>query len=106
MYQYQTAAPDMADIEATEGLVLLNFGTDWCGHCQAAQTSIIEFLKQHPHLKHITVEDGKGRKLGRQFQVKLWPSVILLNNGVELARVIRPTTLADLAPIESSLTTK
>ena len=36
-------------------------------------------------------EDGAGRRLGRYFSVKLWPTLILLKNGEELGRVIRPT---------------
>jgi thioredoxin 1 len=28
--------------------------------------------------------------LGRSFRVKLWPTLILLENGQELGRVVRP----------------
>ena len=37
------------------------------------------------------VEDGKGRRLGRSYRVKLWPTVIFLRDGVEVDRVVRPT---------------
>jgi thioredoxin 1 len=40
---------------------------------------------------HLRVEDGRGRPLGRAFGVKLWPTLIFLHNGQELARVVRPT---------------
>ena len=29
-----------ADVDASRGPLLLEFGTDWCGHCQAAQPGI------------------------------------------------------------------
>jgi thioredoxin 1 len=44
------------------------------------------------------VEDGKGLPLGRSFRVKLWPTLIYLENGAEKGRVVRP---ADSAAIEA-----
>lgn len=45
-------------------------------------------------MKHIKVEDGKGRRLGRTYGVKLWPTMIFLKDGTEVARVVRPTNRA------------
>ena len=42
-------------------------------------------------LRHVKVEDGPGRPLGRHFRVKLWPTLILLQDGQEIARTVRPT---------------
>ena len=39
---------------------------------------------------HIKVEDGSGRPLGRAFRVKLWPTLIFLRDGQEVARLVRP----------------
>jgi thioredoxin 1 len=89
-YLDESQAPSRADIEALPGLVLLEFGTAWCGHCQAAQEVIGEALRQHPDWRHIKVEDGPGRALGRSFRVKLWPTLVLLRDGQELARTVRP----------------
>jgi hypothetical protein len=41
-------------------------------------------------INHLKIEDGPGRPLGRSFRVKLWPTLILLENGQELGRVVRP----------------
>ena len=43
-----------------------------------------------PTLRHIKVEDGSGRPLGRSYRVKLWPTLIFLRDGMELARLVRP----------------
>ena len=51
-------------------------------------------LADHPDLEHLKVEDGKGRPLGRSFRVKLWPTLIFLHDGEEMARVVRPTDIA------------
>lgn len=104
MYHYNAEAPSLEQVSKCPGWVLLNFGTDWCGHCQAAQTAVHGFV-QAQNVQHIAVEDGKGRRLGRQFHVKLWPSLILLRDGQEVARVVRPTSAQDLTPLIQALST-
>jgi thioredoxin 1 len=50
-------------------------------------------------LPHIKVHDGKGQPLGRAFGVKRWPTLILLRDGGEVARAVRPRTTDDIEPI-------
>jgi thioredoxin 1 len=87
---YQPIAPSRTDIDRLEGPTLIEFGTAWCGHCRAAQPLIAAALAGHPTLRHLKVEDGKGRLLGRSFRVKLWPTLILVEAGRETGRVVRP----------------
>jgi len=88
---YDTAAPSRSDLDAAPGVLLLQFGTDWCGHCQAADPVIAQAMQAHPQLAHLRIEDGAGRALGRSFKVKLWPTLVLMHQGQELARLVRPT---------------
>lgn len=90
-------APARAEVEALPGLTLLEFGTDWCGHCRAAQPALAEALSQHTQWRHIKVEDGPGQALGRSFRVKLWPTLVLLRDGQEIARLVRPTQAGDIS---------
>jgi thioredoxin 1 len=92
--------PQRSDIDALRGPVLLEFGAPWCEHCQAAQPLIAEAFAGHPAVRHIRVEDGKGRPLGRSFTVKLWPSLIFIKDGKEVERLVRPQ---DAATIEAAL---
>ncbi|MEY5099742.1 MAG: hypothetical protein RJA36_2461 [Pseudomonadota bacterium] len=94
---YSAAAPSREEIDARRGLLLLDFGTNWCGHCHAAQEPVAAALAAYPDLQHIRVEDGPGRPLGRSFRVKLWPTLILLRDGRELDRLVRPTETAAVA---------
>ncbi len=94
---YSTAAPTRDEVDARRGLLLLDFGANWCGHCQAAQAPVAQALAAHPDLPHVKVEDGPGRPLGRSFRVKLWPTLILLRDGQELDRLVRPTEAATVA---------
>jgi thioredoxin 1 len=93
MSSYQTEAPTRDEVDATDGAVLLNFGTDWCGYCHAAAPRIEEALASHPAVRHLKIEDGPGRPLGRSYRVKLWPTLIALKDGVEVARVVRPESV-------------
>lgn len=87
---YQSSAPTRAEIDALPGATLLQFGTDWCGHCQAARELVSDAVATHPRVRHLQVEDGKGRPLGRSFGVKLWPTLIFLRDGQEVERLVRP----------------
>jgi len=90
---YTSAVPSRAQVDALAGPTLLEFGANWCGYCIAAQPLVAAALAEQPQLRHIKVEDGSGRPLGRSFGVKLWPTLIFLNEGQEVARVIRPSSV-------------
>ena len=96
-YLSEIEAPSRADVDALRGLTLLEFGTDWCGHCRAAQAPVAQALTQQPKWQHLKVEDGPGRALGRSFRVKLWPTLVLLQDGQEVGRLVRPTASAEVA---------
>lgn len=89
-YLSEIEAPSRAEVDALTGWVVLEFGTDWCGHCRAAQAPVQNALAQHPQWRHIKVEDGPGRALGRSFRVKQWPTLVLLKEGQEQERLVRP----------------
>ena len=89
-------APSLADVQAMKGLTLLEFGTEWCGHCRAAQPLIAQALAAQPHWQHCKVEDGPGRPLGRSYRVKLWPTLVLLRDGQEVGRLVRPAAAQDI----------
>ena len=101
---YAADAPDRASVDATPGDVLLEFVANWCGHCQGAQQAIAAALQAHPALPHLKIEDGPGRRLGRSFRVKLWPTLILLRDGQEIGRVVRPGSAMEIAAILAGLT--
>ena len=89
-------APSLTEVQALPGLTLLEFGTEWCGHCRAAQPLIAQALATQAPWRHLKIEDGPGRALGRSYSVKLWPTLILLQSGHEVARVVRPRAVEDL----------
>lgn len=86
---YSEDSPSLEEVNALEDLSVVEFGAPWCGHCKAAQRAIETALSTR-ELPHIKVYDGKGKPLGRSFKVKLWPTLILLKDGEEISRLVRP----------------
>ncbi|RYX94627.1 MAG: thioredoxin [Comamonadaceae bacterium] len=89
--------PARADVDATPGPLVLEFGTGWCGFCRAAQPLIANAFEQHGGVPHLKIEDGSGRRLGRSFGVKLWPTLVFLKDGVEIGRLVRPQAADEIA---------
>lgn len=88
---YSENAPTLEQLTAQKGRVLIEFGAPWCGHCQLASHVVEQAFNEHVDLLHIKIYDGKGKTLGRVFKVKLWPTLILLHDGQEIKRIVRPT---------------
>ena len=87
---YAEAEPKRAEIDKLEGRTVLEFGSPWCGYCRAAQPLIASALADHPGVRHIKIADASGKRLGRSFGVKLWPTLVFLQDGKEISRLVRP----------------
>jgi thioredoxin 1 len=94
--RYATTAPTRDEVDTMTGATVLEFGTGWCGWCRAAQPLIAEAFAAYPAVRHLKVEDGPGRPLGRSFGVKLWPTLVFLSDGQEVARITRPSDPLEL----------
>jgi thioredoxin 1 len=89
-YRDESRTPTREEIDKTPGLVLLEFGTPSCGHCRALAPRLAALLENHPEVKHVKVEDGPGRPLGRSFEVRLWPNLVFLRDGRAVRQLARP----------------
>ena len=91
--RYTNLPLTIEDVTAMQGVVAVEFGENSCPYCIAAQPLFREALKARSGIAHFQIEDGKGRRLGRHFRVKLWPTLIVLRDGQEIGRVVRPPSL-------------
>jgi len=95
--KYAESEPKRSEIEGLAGPTLLEFGSPTCGYCRRAQPLIAEALAAHPNVRHIKIADASGKRLGRSFGVKLWPTLVFLKDGKEAVRLVRPTDAQAIA---------
>lgn len=88
---YHEDEPTREDIDQSRGLLVLEFGANWCGHCQGLSPTVEALLEEHPQVQHVRVADGRGKPLGRSFRVKLWPNLVFLRDGEVISHLARPT---------------
>ncbi len=94
--EYADKEPTRAQVDALEGPAVIEFGSPWCGYCRRAQPLIAQAFAAHPRVRHMKIADASGRRLGRSFQVKLWPTLVFLKDGKEAARVVRPVDVTEI----------
>lgn len=100
---YASEAPSRAEVDALPGSTVLEFGANWCSICQAATPAIAEAMADQPALRHLRVEDGRGLPLGHSFGIKLWPTLVMLQDGREVARVVRPGSSSEVSDVLAKL---
>jgi thioredoxin 1 len=88
--RYETKEPAREEVDRLVGPALIEIGSPGCGYCRAAQPLLAAALADYPHVRHLKIADARGRRLGRSYGVKLWPTLIFLCNGAEVARLVRP----------------
>jgi thioredoxin 1 len=88
--EYEATEPARSVVDQFTGATLLEFGSAWCGHCARAQPLLEDAMEEHPNVRHLKIADASGRRLGRSFGVKLWPTLVFLKDGAEVARAVRP----------------
>ena len=98
---YSDQEPKRAELDALPGPALVEFGNPWCGYCRAAQPHLASAMAEHPKVRHFKIADASGKRLGRSFKVKLWPTLVFMSDGKEVSRLVRPR---DAAAIKEALT--
>jgi thioredoxin 1 len=83
--------PTRDEVDGMAGPVVLEFGATWCPHCQAIRPVMADMLRKYPQVRHIGIDDGPGRPLGRSFRVKLWPTLVFLRDGAVVSLAVRPS---------------
>jgi thioredoxin 1 len=97
--------PTREEVDRLQGPVLLEFGADWCPYCQALQPALKALLQEFPGVRHIRIQDGKGKPLGRSFRVRLWPALVFMREGRVVQQAARPVAAEVRQGLEAITTT-
>ena len=62
----------------------------------AAQPFVTQALAHQPQWQHLHIEAGPGKAVGRSYRVKLWPTLVVLRDGQEVGRLVRPAAVQDV----------
>jgi thioredoxin 1 len=89
--QYHEATITPEDVPQLRGPAVIEFGANWCGICGGFTPHAAAAFEPYPQVQHIRVEDGPGKRLGRSFGVKLWPTFVFLRDGQVVQKSVRPT---------------
>jgi thioredoxin 1 len=100
---YADKEPARAEIDALPGPAVVEFGSPWCGYCRAAQPLLATAFADYPGVQHFKIADASGKRLGRSFGVKLWPTLVFLSDGKEVARLVRPRDAREISAALASI---
>ena len=90
-HQYHESTQTRQELELTSGPVVVEFGANWCGICGGFTPQAAAAFAPYPQVQHIRFEDGPGKRLGRSFGVKLWPTFVFLRDGQVVQKSVRPS---------------
>jgi thioredoxin 1 len=94
--EYSNTEPARAEIDALAGANVVEFGNSWCGYCRRARPLVEAAINAHPSVRHLKFADGPGQPLGRSFHVTLWPTLVFMRDGREVAKLVRPVDEASI----------
>jgi thioredoxin 1 len=89
--EYHESKLSREEIDQLQGPVLVEFGASWCGICGAFSPQLQQIMADFPDVQHIRIEDGRGKRLGRSFRVKLWPTLVFMRDGRVVQQIARPS---------------
>ncbi len=104
--EYATDHPTRDEVDAIREPTVVEFGRPDCPHCQAAAPLVKAAFADFPGVGHVKLEDGEGLLLGRSFKVKQWPTLIFLQEGEEVDRLVRPQSEQEVRQALEKIDTK
>lgn len=64
-----------------EGLVLVDFYTEWCGYCHMLTPILEKIEKEMTNVKFVKVDAEKCVFITEQYNVEFYPLMLLFKNG-------------------------
>jgi len=68
------------------GACVVKFGAEWCGPCRAIEPRLAALSGKLPSVTFLGVDVDQCRNVTKAFGLRKVPTVVLLKDGVEMAR--------------------
>ncbi|MBQ7406222.1 MAG: thioredoxin [Clostridia bacterium] len=79
---------DSFDEAVKDGRVLVDFYADWCGPCRMMAPILEAVSEERADLKVAKVNVDESSELAAKFGVMSIPTLVLLNDGDEIKRIV------------------
>ena len=79
---------DSFDEAVKDGRVLVDFYADWCGPCRMMAPILEAVSEERADLKAAKVNVDESSELAAKFGVMSIPTLVLLNDGDEIKRIV------------------
>ncbi|GAA5120420.1 thioredoxin family protein [Alloalcanivorax gelatiniphagus] len=88
--EYATNHPTRDEIQGIAEPTVLEFGSPDCPYCQKTEPMVKAAFQDFPGISHVKLADHQDKMLGRAFNVDKWPTLIFIQEGREVSRLVRP----------------
>ncbi|HZA17831.1 MAG TPA: thioredoxin family protein [Pseudonocardiaceae bacterium] len=95
MGQVMDATKENFDELVGSGLVLVDVWAESCRPCVALAPHMASIASANPDLTVVKLDASKARRLCMSLQVRGLPTMLLLHDGQEVARICDPNLVAD-----------
>lgn len=76
------------EIMQDKGFKLIIFGANWCGPCKLFAPVVQEVAAENPDLKICANDVDISTSASRKFEIMSVPTIVVMNDGVEQARLV------------------
>jgi thioredoxin-like negative regulator of GroEL len=76
---------------------VLYFSAVWCAPCRVVSNNVERLKAQYPDVKFRKIDVDESAEAASAFQIRSVPTLVHLQDGKEVARVVGARTVDDLA---------
>ena len=70
-----------AEVLDAQGIVVVDFGANWCGPCKSLIPVLEEVVTEDPNKKIVKVDIDEQEELAAQFKIMSVPTLLVFRNG-------------------------
>ena len=70
-----------AEVLNANGVVVVDFGANWCGPCKSLVPILDEVVEEDPNKKIVKVDIDEQEELAAQYKIMSVPTLLVFKNG-------------------------